>query len=123
MADENESENLEQSVDDAAEAVAVQTHELDELAVDPESGEPIGLDSLLEVPVRVTVQIGPWTSADGGVSASAAEVALASLPATPRGWSGHLRPISGSDPSFHASGRNLYRLRSRARGPVPPARS
>jgi flagellar motor switch protein FliN/FliY len=51
-------ENLEQSIDRATEAVAVQSSQLNELAKDPESGEPIGLDSLLEVPVRVTVQIG-----------------------------------------------------------------
>lgn len=52
------SENLEQAVDQATEAVAVQSSRLDELAQDSESGDPIGLDSLLEVPVRVTVQIG-----------------------------------------------------------------
>ena len=51
-------ENLEQSIDLATEAVAVQSSQLDELAPDPASGDPIGLDSLLEVPVRVTVQIG-----------------------------------------------------------------
>ena len=51
-------ENLEQSIDQATQAVAVQSSRLDELAKDPESGDPIGLDSLLEVPVRVTVQIG-----------------------------------------------------------------
>ena len=53
-----EAENLEQSIDQATEAVAIQSSRLDELAKDPESGDPIGLDSLLEVPVRVTVQIG-----------------------------------------------------------------
>ena len=51
-------ENLEQSIDQATEAVAIQTVRLDELAQDRESGDPIGLDSLLEVPVRVTVQVG-----------------------------------------------------------------
>lgn len=51
-------ENLEQSIDLATEAVAVQASQLDELAQDSASGDPIGLDSLLEVPVRVTVQIG-----------------------------------------------------------------
>lgn len=58
MADENEPENLEEAIDDATEAVAVQSKELEELALDAESGEPIGIDNLLEVPVRVTVQIG-----------------------------------------------------------------
>ncbi len=51
-------EDLEQTIDRATEAVAVQSSQLDELVNDPESGDPIGLDSLLEVPVRVTVQIG-----------------------------------------------------------------
>ncbi|MEE8469682.1 MAG: flagellar motor switch protein FliN, partial [Planctomycetota bacterium] len=51
-------ENLEQSIDRATEAVAVQSSQLDELSPDPASSDPIGLDSLLEVPVRVTVQIG-----------------------------------------------------------------
>lgn len=53
--------NLENAIDDATEAVAVQATELGELGdlgVDPTTGEPIGLDNLLEVPVRVTVQIG-----------------------------------------------------------------
>lgn len=51
-------DSLEQAIDDATEAVAVQSADLDELSVDPATGEPIGLDNLLEVPVRVTVQIG-----------------------------------------------------------------
>ncbi len=55
---EEPKEELEQAIDDATEAVAVQATELGELAIDPETGEPIGLDNLLEVPVRVTVQIG-----------------------------------------------------------------
>jgi flagellar motor switch protein FliN/FliY len=53
-----QAENLEQSIDQATEAVAIQSSRLDELAKDSDSGDPIGLDSLLEVPVRVTVQIG-----------------------------------------------------------------
>lgn len=51
-------DNLEQAIDDATEAVAVQATQLDELEVDLETGKPISLDNLLEVPVRVTVQIG-----------------------------------------------------------------
>jgi flagellar motor switch protein FliN/FliY len=51
-------EDIEQAIDDATEAVAVQTRELSELEGSESSGEPIGLDNLLEVPVRVTVQIG-----------------------------------------------------------------
>lgn len=50
--------DLEQAIDDATAAVAIHARELDELAVDPETGEPIGLESLLDVPVRVTVRIG-----------------------------------------------------------------
>ena len=55
---ENANDSLENAIDDATEAVAVQASELGELSVDPATGEPIGLDNLLEVPVRVTVQIG-----------------------------------------------------------------
>ena len=55
MTDENE---LEQAIDDAAEAVAVQTNELPELAEGETSGEPIGLEGVLNVPVRVTVRVG-----------------------------------------------------------------
>jgi len=51
-------DDLEQAIDDAAEAVAVQASHLGELQVDPETGQPISFDNLLEVPVRVTVQIG-----------------------------------------------------------------
>lgn len=50
--------DLESAVDQATEAVSVQARELDELAAGGVEGAPIGLDSLLEVPVRVTVQIG-----------------------------------------------------------------
>lgn len=55
---EQEEKDLEKAIDDAAEAVAVQAQQLGDLAIDSETGEPIGLDNLLEVPVRVTVQIG-----------------------------------------------------------------
>ena len=54
---EQEEKDIETTIDEATEAVAVQAGMLDELA-SSESGEPIGLDSLLDVPVRVTVQIG-----------------------------------------------------------------
>ncbi|MDA1264769.1 MAG: flagellar motor switch protein FliN, partial [Planctomycetota bacterium] len=60
MSDQTQDANgsLEHVIDQATEAVAVQARELGELTVDPTTGEPIGLDNLLEVPVRVTVQIG-----------------------------------------------------------------
>lgn len=50
---------LDEAIDAAAEAVAVQAAEIGELdgAVDAD-GQPIGMDALLEVPVRVTVRIG-----------------------------------------------------------------
>ena len=55
---EQQTEDIEQAIDDATEAVAVQARELNELEGGEVGGEPIGLDKLLEVPVRVTVQIG-----------------------------------------------------------------
>lgn len=61
MSDENtttEGKALEQTIDAATEAVAVQASQLDELSGEAVTGDPIGLDNLLEVPVRVTVQIG-----------------------------------------------------------------
>jgi flagellar motor switch protein FliN len=42
----------------AVEPVAVQPSELKPLAAGSPSGEPIGLDTLLTVPVRVTVEVG-----------------------------------------------------------------
>ena len=54
----SEEKDLEQTIDEVTEAVALQTQELGELTDDEESGEPIGLDNILDVPVRVTVQIG-----------------------------------------------------------------
>ncbi|MFT5048662.1 MAG: flagellar motor switch protein FliN/FliY [Chlamydiales bacterium] len=52
---EQEKKTIEESIDEAT--VAVESNLLNELD-SAEGGEPIGLDSLLEVPVRVTVQIG-----------------------------------------------------------------
>ena len=52
------SEDLEQALDQATEAVTVQASQLAELEDESSTGEPIGLDNLLEVPVRVTVHIG-----------------------------------------------------------------
>jgi flagellar motor switch protein FliN/FliY len=49
---------LETEIDQATAAVAVQTQTLDELSDDGTTGAPIGLQDLLDVPVRVTVQIG-----------------------------------------------------------------
>ena len=55
----DETQDIEKTIDDATEAVSVQSAVLDELggSVDAD-GAPIGMDALLDVPVRVTVQIG-----------------------------------------------------------------
>ena len=50
--------DLEQAIDDATEAVAVQSSELEELGHSARHGENVGLDSLLDVPVQVTVHVG-----------------------------------------------------------------
>jgi len=50
-------ENLEAAIDSATEAVAVQAHELHELD-EAGSGEGAGLAHLMDVPVRVTVEVG-----------------------------------------------------------------
>ena len=60
MSEENQpatGENIEQAIDEATAAVNVQTGQLQELEEGP-AGEPIGLDSLMNVPVRLTVQVG-----------------------------------------------------------------
>ena len=56
---QNTTEHLEGAIDDATEAVAIQAAQIDDLdgATDAD-GNPIGMDALLEVPVRVTVRIG-----------------------------------------------------------------
>lgn len=55
MSDTTET-NVEGAIDQATEAVAAQIESLDGLG--GLAGQPLGLDSLLDVPVRVTVQIG-----------------------------------------------------------------
>lgn len=55
MSEENE---LEQAIDEAADAVAVQANELPDLDGEGPHGEPIGLDGVLNVPVSVTVRVG-----------------------------------------------------------------
>ena len=54
--DATETQSLEQAVDQATEAVAVQVGAIDPM--DGLTGDPLGLESLLDVPVKVTVQIG-----------------------------------------------------------------
>lgn len=49
---------VEKAVEAAAEAVAVQVSQLSGLEEDERDGEPIGIDNLLDVPVKVTVHVG-----------------------------------------------------------------
>lgn len=49
---------LEEAIDQATRAVAVQASQLGELVERGGVGDPIGLDGLLGVPVSVTVEIG-----------------------------------------------------------------
>lgn len=59
MTDEAQTQGLEDALDAATEAVAVQAAEIGELdGFTDAEGKPIGMDALLEVPVRVTVRIG-----------------------------------------------------------------
>lgn len=51
----NESNQDPAPTDDA---VSVQTNPLDELKPTPKSGDPLGLAQLLDVPVRLTVEVG-----------------------------------------------------------------
>ncbi len=58
MTEETNETELEEAIDEAAEAVAVQANELPDLDEGAASGEPIGLEGVLNVPVRVTVHVG-----------------------------------------------------------------
>ncbi len=51
-------EALESAIDEATEAVSVQANELPELGGAGPEGQPIGLDGVLSVPVKLTVRIG-----------------------------------------------------------------
>jgi flagellar motor switch protein FliN/FliY len=53
-----EAQDLERALDAAADAVQVQSQKLDELADRGPSSEPIGLSNLMDVPVKVTVEVG-----------------------------------------------------------------
>ena len=56
--DAEETPDIEQAIEDATEAVAVQNSELQELGELDGQGENVGLDNLLDVPVSVTVHVG-----------------------------------------------------------------
>ena len=54
--------DIEGALDAATAAVAIQAAEIGELdGITDSNGKPIGMDALLEVPVRVTVRIGRAT--------------------------------------------------------------
>lgn len=53
-----ETADLERTIDEATEAVAIQARELEELSAEGASGDPMGLGHLLDVLVKVTVQVG-----------------------------------------------------------------
>jgi len=48
----------EQAIDQATEAVTIEANRLDELGDTSVSGDPIGMANLMDVPVRVTVEVG-----------------------------------------------------------------
>ncbi len=54
----DEAKAAEQAIDDATQAVEVASTHLDELGAGAASGEAIGIDHLMDVPVRVTVEVG-----------------------------------------------------------------
>ncbi|HVS18001.1 MAG TPA: flagellar motor switch protein FliN [Planctomycetota bacterium] len=56
--DQNLPDDLEDAIDQATEAVAVESAQLDELADSAASGPGLGMGNLMDVPVRVTVEIG-----------------------------------------------------------------
>jgi flagellar motor switch protein FliN len=56
--EETVEENLESAIDEATDAVAVQANELADLTEESAIGQPIGLDGVLSVPVKLTVRIG-----------------------------------------------------------------
>ena len=58
---EAETDQIEKALDEATEAVAIAARELEELegaSASEGSAEPMGLGHLLDVPVRVTVEVG-----------------------------------------------------------------
>ncbi|MAE28314.1 MAG: flagellar motor switch protein FliN [Planctomycetota bacterium] len=61
MSEDQTTENstdLESSIEQATEAVTVQSKELDELIDVGDDAQPLGIGNLMGVPVRVTVQVG-----------------------------------------------------------------
>ena len=54
----NDEHELEQAIDQATQAVTVEAARLDELSPGAAAGEPLGIAHLMDVPVRVTVEVG-----------------------------------------------------------------
>lgn len=50
--------DLEKAIDGATKSVAVEVGKLDALGAASPTGEPIGIDNLLTVPVKITVEVG-----------------------------------------------------------------
>ena len=57
MTEETET-NVEKAVDEATEAVRIQTEQLQEFGSADATGDPMGLPHLLDVPVQITVEVG-----------------------------------------------------------------
>ncbi len=51
-------DRAEAAIDQATNAIEVAANQLDELAGDSVAGDAIGIDHLMDVPVRVTVEVG-----------------------------------------------------------------
>jgi flagellar motor switch protein FliN/FliY len=51
-------QGVERAIDEATEAVTIESQRLDELADTSGGGEPIGMGNLMDVPVKVTVEVG-----------------------------------------------------------------
>ncbi len=57
-----EPKNIEKAIDSATEAVQLQSAQLDELAASAGKAPGLGIGRLLDVPVRVTVEVGRSSS-------------------------------------------------------------
>lgn len=55
---ETSTEKIEKAIESATETVAVEVGKLASLSSTNPSGDPIGIENLLEVPVKITVEIG-----------------------------------------------------------------
>jgi flagellar motor switch protein FliN/FliY len=58
MTDTTTPDKLEQAIDETTRKVAVEVGKLATLTSSTPSGEPIGIDNLLSVPVKITVEVG-----------------------------------------------------------------